>query len=202
MPAVRPEEMPDLLSKIDAYDGETQTRLGLQLLALTFVRTGELIKAKWVEFDLDRRMWAVPKERMKRDRGDHLVPLSRQAVAILKELHELNGQSEYVFPGRQSYTHISNNTLLFALYRLGFRGKISGHGFRAVADTSLSELRSLGKHRFSDKAVDLQLAHQRANQVKAAYDRSQLLPERIAMMQWWADYLDRLRAKSPLCQPI
>jgi integrase len=196
MPAVRPEELPDLLGKIDGYDGELQTRLGLQLLALTFVPTGELIKAKWSEFDLDRKMWAVPQERMKRDRGDHLVPLSRQAVAILEELHDLNAQHEYVFPGRQPYQHISNNTLLFALYRLGYRGKMSGHGFRAVADTTLAELRSLGRHQFSDKAVDLQLAHQRKDQVKAAYDRSELLPERQALLQWWANYLDELRVTS------
>jgi integrase len=185
-----------LLSKIDSYDGELQTRLGLQFLALTFVRTGELIRAKWPEFDLERKLWAIPRDRMKRDRGEHLVPLSMQALAILEELHHLNSSGEYLFPGRQAYKSISNNTLLFALYRLGYRGRMSGHGFRAVADTTLSELRSLGRHNFSDKAVDLQLAHQRKDQVKAAYDRSELLPERRALLQWWADYLDELRAGS------
>lgn len=183
--AVRPEELPDLLRAISGYDktGDRQTQLALQLLALTFTRTVELIGAKWEEFDLDAAVWIVPAERMKM-KTEHVVPLSKQALAILAELKEIGGGSRFVFPGRNRDKPISNNTLLFALYRLGYKGKMTGHGFRAVASTLLNETG------FRADVVERQLAHCERNEVRGAYNRAEYLPERRKMMQHWADYLD------------
>ncbi|MGA7323863.1 MAG: integrase arm-type DNA-binding domain-containing protein [Rhodomicrobium sp.] len=193
MAAVKPEELPALLHKIDGYEGELQTCLGLRLLALTFVRTGELIAAEWPEFNMDERLWLIPAERTKR-RREHLVPLSRQAVAILEELRRLNGSHHYVFPGRNRVKHISQNTLIFALYRLGYHKLMTGHGFRTLASTILNEARKpTGERLFHVDVIERQLAHTELNRVRAAYDRSEHLPERATMMQWWADHLDGLR---------
>lgn len=189
--AVRPEDLPALLRKIDAYDqeaGDTLTRLALQLMAATFVRTSELIGAKWAEFDLKAAMWAIPAERMKM-KTEHLVPLSRQARAILAELKPLSGRSEYLFPGRNRDKPISNNTMLFALYRMGYKGKMTGHGFRAVASTIMNE-----SGLFRPDVVERQLAHCERNEVRGAYNRAEYLPERRKLMQWWGDYLDKAKA--------
>jgi integrase len=185
--AVRPEELPALLMAIAKYDetGDKQTRLALQLLAQTFVRTNELIGAQWVEFDLDNAMWVIPAGRMKM-KAEHIVPLSHQALAILTELKELAGGSRFVFPGRNRDKPISNNTMLFALYRLGYKGKMTGHGFRAVASTILNETG------FNPDVIERQLAHCERNEVRGAYNRAEYLPERKRMMQYWADYIDGL----------
>jgi integrase len=187
--AVKPGELPALLRAIASYDetGDKQTRLALQLLAFTFVRTNELIGAEWTEFDLDNALWIVPAARMKM-KTEHVVPLSRQAVAMLDELKELCGGSRFVFPGRNRDKPISNNTMLFALYRLGYKGRMTGHGFRAVASTSLNE------SGFRPDVIERQLAHAESNEVRGAYNRAEYLPERKAMMQHWADYLDALQA--------
>ncbi|MCH8135822.1 MAG: tyrosine-type recombinase/integrase [Proteobacteria bacterium] len=183
--AVKPEELPDLLRAIANYDavGEKQTRLALQLMALTFVRTSELIGAEWSEFDFDEKLWVVPSARMKM-RDEHIVPLSRQAVAILEELEEMSTGSRFILPGRNPNKPISNNTMLFALYRLGYKGKMTGHGFRAVASTILNEMG------FRGDVIERQLAHAERNEVRSAYNRAQYLAERTEMMQAWADYLD------------
>ncbi len=187
--AVRPEDLPDLLRAIDTYEtiGDRQTRLALSLLTLTFVRTGELIGAEWVEIDFDGAIWAIPAARMKM-KAEHLVPLSRQAVAILEELKGRAGNSRYVFPGRNPEKPISNNTMLFALYRLGYKGRMTGHGFRAVASTILNE------QGYNPDVVERQLAHCERNEVRGAYNRAEYLPQRKAMMQEWADHLDALKA--------
>lgn len=188
--AVRPEELPALLRKIDAYDkesGDTLTRLALQLMATTFVRTGELIGAKWDEFDLEAKIWIIPAQRMKM-KTEHVVPLSRQAISILQEIKPLSGNSEFVFPGRNRYKPISNNTMLFALYRMGYKGKMTGHGFRAVASTILNE------SGFRPDVIERQLAHCERNEIRAAYNRAEYLPERRKLMQWWSDYLDGVKA--------
>lgn len=188
--AVRPEELPDLLRKIEAYDkdtGDTLTRLALQLMAATFVRTSELIGAKWEEFDLDAAVWAIPPERMKM-KTEHLVPLSRQALAILGAIKPIAGRSPFVFPGRNRDKPISNNTMLFALYRMGYKGKMTGHGFRAVASTIMNE------SGFRPDVIERQLAHCERNEVRGAYNRAEYLPERRQLMQWWADYLDGVKA--------
>ncbi len=186
--AIRPEELPALLKAVDRYPeiGDRQTALGLRLLCLTFVRTVELIGAEWTEFsdlDSDEPTWIVPAERMKM--GDqHVVPLARQTVAILSELRGRNGDSRYVLPGRNRDKPVSNNTLLFALYRLGYKGKMTGHGFRAVASTALNEAG------WRSDVIERQLAHDERNKVRAAYNRAKYLPERRQMMQQWADMVD------------
>ena len=186
--AVRPEELPALVKAIATYDtlGDKQTRLALQMLALTFVRTGEMIGATWDEFDLDNAVWSIPAERMKM-KAEHIVPLSRQVVALLAELKPISGTSRFVFPGRNPAVPMSNNTMLFALYRLGFKGRMSGHGFRAVASTILNE-----SGLWSVDAIERQLAHCERNAVRGAYNRAEYLPERKKMLQWWADHVDSL----------
>jgi integrase len=189
--AVRAEELPDLLRAIAKYDqiGDKQTRLALQLLAQAFVRTSELIGAEWAEFDLNNALWIVPAVRMKM-KTEHVVPLSRQGLAILSELKDLSGGSRFVFPGRNRDKPISNNTMLYALYRLGYKGKMTGHGFRAVASTILNEAG------FQPDVIERQLAHCERNQVRGAYNRAEYLPERKRMMQHWADYLDLIEAEA------
>ena len=187
--AVRPEELSDLMRAIAKYDetGDKQTRLALQLLAQTFVRTNELIGAEWTEFDLDNALWIIPAGRMKM-KAEHVVPLARQALAILSELKEISGGSRFVFPGRNRDKPISNNTMLFALYRMGYKGKMTGHGFRAVASTILNETG------FKPDVIERQLAHCERNEVRGAYNRAEYLPERKRMMQHWADYLGSIEA--------
>ena len=161
--AVRPEELPDLLRAIAKYDetGDKQTRLALQLLAQTFVRTNELIGAEWTEIDLDNALWIIPAGRMKM-KTEHVVPLARQALAMLAELKETSGGSRFVFPGRNRDKPISNNPMLFALYRMGYKGKMTGHGFRSVASTLLNETG------FTPDAIERQLAHCERNEVRGA----------------------------------
>ena len=185
--AVTPEELPALLRAIDGYGqvGDKLTGYALRLLALTFVRTGELIGATWDEIDLDGAIWIVPPERMKM-KTEHVVPLSAQALAVLGELRAIGCGSRYVFPGRNPDKPISNNTMLFALYRLGYKGKMTGHGFRTVASTILNEAG------FRGDVIERQLAHCERNDVRGAYNRAEYLPERRAMMQQWAAMVDSL----------
>jgi len=187
--AIRPEQLPELLRAIASYDsiGDMQTRLALQLLARTFVRTNELIGAEWVEFDFDNAIWAIPASRMKM-KTEHLVPLAKQSLETLGQLKIISGDSRYVFPGRNPEKPISNNTMLFALYRLGYKGKMTGHGFRAVASTILNETG------FNPDVIERQLAHFERNEVRGAYNRAEYLMERKKMMQQWSDYLTSIEA--------
>jgi integrase len=183
------KEVPELIKAIERNDARlhTDTRLAIRLLMLTFVRTKELIEAKWDEFDLDKAEWIVPAERMKM-RNEHVVPLSKQAVAILKDLKERNGKWDWIFPGHHSpRKHMSNNTILKGLERLGYKGRMTGHGFRALAMSSIKE--QLG---YRHEVVDRQLAHAAQSMVTRAYDRAQFLEERKKMMQHWSNYLDAL----------
>jgi integrase len=193
--AVKPEELPALVKAIASYDtiGDLQTKLALQLLALTFVRTSELIGAEWTEFpplDAANPTWVIPATRMKMKR-EHLVPLSRQAVAVLRKLKPISAGSRYVLPGRNPDKPISNNTLLFALYRLGYKGRMTGHGFRAVASSALHEAG------FRSDVIERQLAHADENEVRAAYNRAEYLPERRNLMQRWAETLDAIQTSNP-----
>lgn len=187
--AVRPEELPDLLRAIDTYIdlGDMQTMLALQLLALTFVRTNELIGAEWQEIDFEAGLWIIPAARMKM-RTEHVVPLSAQSIAILNELKVMASNSRFVFPGRSRDKPISNNTMLYALYRLGYKGRMTGHGFRAVASTMLNE------QGWRADVIERQLAHCERDEVRGAYNRAEYLQERVKMMQEWANYLDKLKA--------
>ena len=188
------KELPELLRAIDVYVGGEHTRLALQFMALTFVRTSELIGARWSEFDLKACRWDIPAERMKM-RTPHVVPLSTQAKAVLARLKAISFARELVFPGDLDSTKpMSNNTLLFALYRLGYRGRMTGHGFRGVASTTLHEQGWPHAH------IELQLAHQERNGVSAAYNHALYLEPRTKMMQAWADHLDQLRAQKPASQ--
>lgn len=183
------KELPTLLAKMDNYDGDAITRFAMRLMAYTFVRTSELIESEWPEFDLADARWDIPAHRMKMD-SPHIVPLSRQAVEVLRALKLLTGNGRLVFPGANDKNRpMSNNTILFALYRLGYKGRMTGHGFRGLASTILHE------NEFADEHVELQLAHQKRNKVAAAYNHAKYLTQRKTMMQWWADYLDTQLAK-------
>jgi integrase len=184
------DDLPEFLRKLETYDGRAETRIGLRLLALTFVRTGELRGAHWSEIDLDNAEWRIPAERMKM-REEHVVPLSAQAIAALRELQAFTGRAALLFPGRSNaHRPVSENTFLFALYRLGYHSRATGHGFRALASTTLNE------QGWQPDVIERQLAHAERNKVRAAYNRAQYLPERRKMMQAWADYLDAQRDAS------
>jgi integrase len=177
-------ELPALLRHIEAYQGSVITRLAMKLMALTFVRTSELIGARWAEFDLDAAEWRIPAERMKM-RSMHIVPLARQTVEVLKTLHIVTGSSELLFPGERNRKQpMSNNTILAALKRMGYQGRMTGHGFRGVASTILHE------QGFDHNHIELQLAHTARDKVSAAYNHAKYLEQRATMMQHWADYLD------------
>ncbi len=179
------KELPGLLRAIEAYQGTPATRMAIKLLALTFVRTSELIGAKWDEFDLQAGQWRIPAERMKM-RTEHIVPLSLQAIQILQILHGITGYSELLFPGERDHSKaISNNTILKALERMGYKGRMTGHGFRGLASTILHE------QGFDHAHIELQLAHQERNAVSAAYNHALYLKQRAKLMQWWGDYLDQ-----------
>jgi integrase len=180
---LKADELPEFLKKLDEYDG-AQTKLAMKFLLLTFVRTGEMRGARWSEFDMDKAEWRIPAERMKM-REQHIVPLSKQALAVLKELTPLTGYWEHVFPNQHKPKgQMSENTILYALYRMGYHGKSTGHGFRATASTILNE------HGFAPDVIERQLAHAERNSIRKAYNHAQYIAERRKMMQWWADYLD------------
>jgi len=178
-------ELPAFLQAMKAYSGEHLTRAALQLLALTFVRTGELIGAQRSEIDFDRAEWHIPKERMKM-RRPHVVPLSRQALAVLKTLHKHTGTKANVFHSQRSRNvkHISNGAVLMALRRMDYQNRMTGHGFRTLASTILNE-----KH-YPPDVIERQLAHEDGDKIRAAYNRAEYMPERKKMMQEYADYLD------------
>ncbi len=178
-------DMPEFLSKLEAYDGSLQTKLALHFLVLTFVRTGELRGAEWSEIDWDKAEWHIPAARMKM-KDPHIVPLCKQAVAILKELQLLTGQWRYIFPNQHKPSGcMSENTILYALYRMGYHSRATGHGFRATASTILNE------NGFLPDVIERQLAHCERDKVRAAYNHAQYLPERRKMMQWWGNYIDK-----------
>jgi integrase len=192
---IDPMKVGELLRAIDGYDGQPPTATALRLAPYVFVRPTELRAAEWSEINLDGEHpeWRIPAERMKM-REAHIVPLSRQAVTLLRELHPITGRARYTFPaigggGRP----ISENTLNGALRRLGYSSdQMTAHGFRTLASTLLNER---GVH---PDLIELQLAHAERNTVRAAYNRAQRLAERRAMIQEWADYLDKLRANATL----
>jgi integrase len=184
------EEFGALVARVQAYDGSVVTRCALLLAAYTFVRTGELRGAEWSEFDLVAAEWRIPAERMKM-REPHFVPLSRQAIELLSELRALTGRSRWLFPNERSPRKpMSENTMLYALYRLGYHGRATVHGFRSSASTLLNELG------FDPDVIERQLAHKERNKVRAAYHRAEYLAERCRMMQRWADYIVQLAAEN------
>lgn len=178
-------ELPELLKAIELYKGTPVTRLAIKLMALTFVRTSELIGTKWAEFDMEAARWDIPAERMKM-RTPHIVPLAAQAIEVLEMLRTLTGASEWLFPGdRSAAKPMSNNTILKALERMGYKGRMTGHGFRGLASTVLHE------KGYGHEHIELQLAHAPRNAVSAAYNHALYLEPRAKMMQDWADFLEQ-----------
>ncbi len=187
MASIPPGEAGGLLAAIDSYE-EPVTRLGLQLLALTFVRVGELRGMRWSELREDGAVWVIPEDRMKAGLP-HVVPLSRQAQALTEQLRVFTGDRDLVLDSPLRPGHpLSENTFLFALYRLGYRGRMTAHGFRALASTVLNE-----QSGFAHDVIERQLAHRETDAVRAAYNRAQYLTQRRELMQWWADWLDAQR---------
>jgi len=183
------DDLPEFLQAFERNEARlyAHTQQAIKLLMLTFVRTGELIGARWDEFNFNTKEWIIPAERMKMKRP-HIVPLARQTIELLKARKEQTGKWEWVFSNVAHPTrHMSNNTILGAIRRLGYKGRMTGHGFRALAMSTIKE--KLG---YRHEVVDRQLAHAPANKVDAAYDRAKFLDERRKMMQEWADYLDKV----------
>jgi integrase len=186
---LEPNQVGELLRNIDGYEGQPLTKLALQLSPLVFVRPGELRRAEWMEIDLDAAVWRIPAAKMKA-RMEHAVPLSRQAVTILRQAAGLTGDGRYVFPSiRSRFDPMSENTVNAALRRLGYTGdEMTAHGFRSTASTLLNE-----SGKWSPDAIERALAHKGKDIVRAAYHRGTHWQERVLMAQWWGDYLDRLR---------
>lgn len=188
----------ELLRAIDGYQGHIHTKLALQLAPYLFVRPGELRQACWEEFDFQEAVWAIPASKAKM-RKPHHVPLSAQVIALFDQAKALTSRTTgYVFPGiRTSSRPLSENTLNAALRRLGYTGEeMTSHGFRATASTLLNQARDPRTKRalWSSDAIERALAHGDADKVRAAYHRGEHWEERVEMVQWWADYLDGLRA--------
>ena len=187
---IHPSEAPDLLTKIEARDNDF-TKYAMKLLMLTFVRTGELIGAKWEEIDWDKEEWHIPKERMKMKRP-HVVPLSSQALTLLRELQTITGDKTYIFHSPASKSqHISNGTVLMGLRRMGYQNKMTGHGFRTLASTILNE------KGYRSDWIERQLAHEDDDKIRSAYNRAEHLLERKKMMQDYVDYLEAFKKKNP-----
>lgn len=184
-----PTDVAALMRAIDAYKGSFIVRCALRFTAWTFARPGEVRKAEWAEFDLDGAIWRIPAARMKMGR-EHLVPLSRQAVELLREIQPLTGSARYVFPSARSAARpMSENAIVAALRYMGYeRGEMTAHGFRTTASTLLNEMG------WPSDEIERQLAHAEQDEVRGAYNRAEYLTERRKMMQAWADYLDSLAA--------
>lgn len=187
---IHPGELPELMAKIEAQSNSFG-KYAMKLLMFTFVRTGELIGARWEEIDWAKEEWHIPKERMKMKRP-HIVPLSSQALAILKEMQVHTGDKDHIFHSAASTSkHISNGTVLMGLRRMGYKNKMTGHGFRTLASTILNE------KNYPPDVIERQLAHEDEDRIRAAYNRAEHLLARKKMMQDYADYLDNLMRNRP-----
>ena len=183
-PALADKDLPEFLAKLATYEGDPHTVNALRLLMLTATRPGETRGALWAEFDLDAALWIIPAERMKM-RIEHRVPLSTQAVEVLRTMQTLSGDRELVFPSPfYPSKSLSENTFNSALARMGFKGSATAHGFRALFSTVANECG------WNPDVIERQLAHVERNGVRAAYHRSTYTTDREKLMQWWADYLD------------
>ena len=188
-----PKQMGELLRSIDAYIGHTITRLAMQVSPHLMARPGEVRMAVWSEFDLDKAVWKIPAERMKM-RRPHEVPLSRQVLEYLQQLFELTGPDGYVFPAFHTWKRpLSENTVNQCFRRMGYAaGEVTAHGLRTTASTLLNE-----SGKWSPDAIERSLAHADVNGIRGVYNRGRYWEERVAMHQWWSDYLDEMRAAVP-----
>ena len=180
------KDLPEFLSRIDAYDGDVLTRLGLKFINLTFARTIEVRFMEWAEIDFEAKEWRIPASKMKKE-TKHIVPLSAQALEILEEIKAMGLNSPYVFFNTASRKPYSENFITNAIARMGYKGRMTGHGFRGLASTVLHE------QGYLHDAIERQLSHNEKNKVAAAYNHAQHLPYRRQMMQDWANYLDNVR---------
>lgn len=183
-PTLRAQELSGFLKALEELQTTEQNKLAFKLLLLTAVRTGEMRYSKWSDVDFEAKEWCIPAEITKM-RTEHIVPLSRQAINILKRLNELTGHQEWLFPNQQKQRHpvMSENTINHMIDRMGYKGRIVGHGFRSLFSTVLNE------NGFNRDAIERQLAHMERNAVRAAYNRAEYMTERREIMQWWADFV-------------
>lgn len=183
---LKDSEMAEFMKKLAEYDGDRQTRLALELLIHTFVRTSEVRFAVWDEFekmDSAEPLWRIPPERMKMREG-HIVPLTKQSVRLVDQVREISGKSDYLFPSASKAKVISENTMLYAMYRMGYQSRATVHGFRTTASTVLNEAG------FNRDWIERQLAHVEGDEVRAAYNAAEYLSQRRTMMEWWSGYID------------
>lgn len=177
------QQLPKLLQDIDAYGGDVLVKLGFWFMCYTFVRTQELRLMEWSEVDYKAKIWRIPAEKMKMDRP-HLVPLAPQTMKILQEIKAMGFSDKYVFFNTTTRKPYSTNAFITALWRMGYKGRMTGHGFRGLASTTLHE------QEFMHEAIELQLAHEKENKISKAYNGAQHLPYRTDMMHQWANFID------------
>lgn len=188
-PRIEAKEVQAFLKKLEDVGTSDQNRLAIRLMMLTFVRTIELRRAKWADIDFKAKEWRLPAQTTK-SKKVHIVPLARQAIELLEELQTLTGDNELMFPPQMRCKHplMSENTINNVIKRMGYKGKMVGHGFRGLASTTLNE------QGYPPDVIERQLAHKDKDQTRAAYNHAQYLPQRKKMMQDWADLIDRLAA--------
>ena len=196
-PHVSIEDIPDLLRRVDAYHGRPETKFSIQLMLRTFPRTNELRWAEWCEVDFDNAQWIIPASRMKGSvmqkatGADHIIPLSRQCLKILRDLHAFSGRHKFLFPGiRNPNVPMSSETINKALKIMGFGGEQTGHGFRGLASTIMNEYSNA-----RPDVIERQLAHKDRNKIRRTYNHALYIEERTQLMQWWSDYLDEQKGK-------
>lgn len=186
MPALKPEELPELLKALETANIERQTRCLLFWQLLTITRPTEAAEAKWSEIDLVNKLWTIPADRMKMNRV-HMIPLCQQAIEILETMKPISGHREHIFPSMKSPYNkpMNSQTVNAVIKRVGFAGRLVAHGFRSIASTALNE------EGFDPDAIEAALAHIDSNEVRRAYNRSIYLEQRIKMMQWWGDFVEK-----------
>ncbi|MEM6823382.1 MAG: integrase arm-type DNA-binding domain-containing protein [Verrucomicrobiota bacterium] len=196
-PTISARELPEFLSALSCLRTTEQNKLAFHLLLFSALRTGELRRSRWVDIDFERREWVIPAENTKM-RSEHLVPMSDQLATLLGELQKLSGSSEWLFPNQQRGAHevMSENTINHMIHRMGYKGRIVGHGFRSLFSTVLNEN---GANR---DAIERQLAHMERNKVRAAYNRAEYLDERRSLMQWWGDFLEERMPDPVILNPV
>jgi len=184
-PTIKSTELPEFFEKLDVVSAIEQNKIAVKLLMLTFLRPGELQRSKWTDIDFKEKQWVIPAERMKM-RRPHMVPLSEQAITLLQKLKKLTGDGEYMFPShhRRKHPFMSENTINHVLNRMGYKGKLVGHGFRSLASTTLNE-----ESDFDKDVIEVQLSHMDEDRIRGIYNRAEYTDERRKMMQWWADYV-------------
>ena len=183
--ALEAKELPEFFDKLKSFDSHPIVKAATKIVAHTFVRSSELRFTKWSEIDFENRLWTIPAERMKIKSSDHLVPMSDPVIELFQELYKYNGKREYVFASPQRPKQpISENAMIQLLYRMGYKGKATVHGFRSTASTFLNETG------YNPDAIERQLSHGERNQVRAAYNRGEYLNERTQMLIEWSQFLD------------